>query len=217
FQVVAGLPALVHHLVPEAAGGVLVFLNGDGQLVEHLHQLGAVGVLGGEVVEHIYQGHAVPADGAAPEVGRLAGLGVGPGLHVLLVPAVVEQAGFGVAQVLFEQEQLLGRLIKPGRLFEIRRVLGHEWARHVGAVEPHLAGVFLLVPVAAVAGFGLLLKLRVQLLQGYFILLLLGIGVELKQELARVDVVEAVVQRLVVFVVNLALGIHHFVAVLLQG
>ena len=80
-------------------------------------------------------------------------------------------------------------------LLEGGGVRGAEGLGHVGAVEPHLVGVDLLVPVAAAGGAGLQGELVVEELGGLGVLFLLGDAVDEQDGAAHLDVVEGVARR----------------------
>ena len=152
----AALRGSGHDLPPEAGFGVLHLEDGGHDAVERGDQRGALRMVGGEPVEHVDQGHAVPALRSAPDLGAEAGGLVGPGHLLGLVPAVAEEAGLGVAHVLVHEQELFGDVVEVLRLLEGCSVCGAEGLGHVGAVEPHLVGVDLLVPVASAGGARLL-------------------------------------------------------------
>ena len=125
----------------------------------------------GEPVEHIDEGHRVPAHGASPDLGAEAGGLVGPGHLLGLVPAVAQQAGvFGSRMCGVHQQKLFGDVVEVGGGLEGDGVLGAEGFGHVGAVEPHLVGIDLLVPVAAAGSARLKGELVVEELRGLGVL-----------------------------------------------
>ena len=71
-------------------------------------------------------------------------------------------------------------------------VFGAEGLGHVGAVQPHLVGIDLLVPVTAAGGAWLQVELVVQELRSLGILCLRGGAVEEEHGAAHLDVVEGV-------------------------
>ncbi len=105
---------------------------------------------------------------------------------------MLEQAGVRIAHVLVHEEELVGDVVEVGGGLEGGGVLGAEGFGHVGAVEPHLVGVDLLVPVAAAGGARLKGELVVEELGGAGVLGVLGDAVEEEDGAAHLDVVEGV-------------------------
>ncbi len=79
----------------------------------------------------------------------------------------------------------------------IEAVLGKQRRPHVEAVQPDLPGISLLVPEIAVAGPRMGIELAAQRPQGFGVTRVPGLAVEQEQDLAGVDVVEAVFVALV--------------------
>src|ERR1019366_9649667 len=85
-----------------------------------------------EKVEHVHQRHGIPADGAAPEIGRRAGGLVRPRLLLAFVPTVIKKPRRRVISVRGHQKNLLGDVIEGSRgLVEQLRILGGERPGHV--------------------------------------------------------------------------------------
>ena len=105
---------------------------------------------------------------------------------------MAEQAGFFVAHVGVHEEELFGDVVEVGGLLEGGGVGGAEGLGHVGAVEPHLVGVDLLVPVAARGGARLDGELVFEEPGGLGVLFLLGNAVDEQRGAAHLDVVEGV-------------------------
>ena len=191
-EIVAWFAVVSHDLPPEAGLCVLGLDDRGHGAIERGDKGGALGVAGGEPVEDIDEGHCVPAHGASPDFGAEAGGLVGPGHLLGLVPAMSEQAGVRIAHVLVHEEELAGDVVEVGGLLEGGGVLGPKGLGHVGAVEPHLVGVDLLVPVAAAGGAGLKGELVVEELGGAGVLGVLGDAVEEEDGAAHLDVVQRV-------------------------
>ena len=138
----------------------------------------------------------------------MARLRVGPALLPAFVPAVVEQAGFGVAGVLLHPHELVGDVVEGLGLLEQAAVLGVKRLGHVQSVEPHLIGVALFVPKAALFRAGLLGKLLPEQVGGLAVLLAVGEGLlgEQQQGPARCDVVDVELVQLVR--ADAAVGLH---------
>ncbi len=105
---------------------------------------------------------------------------------------MLQQAGVRIAHVLVHEEELVGDVVEVGGGLEGDGELGAEGFGHVGAVEPHLVGVDLLVPVAAAGGARLKGELIVEELGGAGVLGVLGDAVEEEDGAAHLDVVEGV-------------------------
>ena len=96
-----------------------------------------------------------PAHGPQPEVGAAAGHGVSPVHLAALVVAVVVQAGLFVPHVLFDVHKLLVAVNAALHLVIAGLILHVEGLGHVGAVQPDLPRVDILVPEVALLGAGL--------------------------------------------------------------
>ena len=111
--------ALIGDLIPESAAGVLVFDDSGTDLLQRRNNLRSRGMIGGEVIERVNQGHGIPPDGAAPEIGRAAAGLAGPGLGFAFIPAVIEQPRLRIVVVRCDQADLLGHIIeRRGGLLE---------------------------------------------------------------------------------------------------
>ena len=192
---------LIHDLPPEAGFGVLHLEDGSHNAIERGNQRGALRVVGWEPVQYIDQGHAIPALRSSPGFRAQAGLLIRPRHGLRLVPAVAEEAGFGIAHVLVHEEELFGDVVEArwrsvdiefGGPLESGEIGCAERLGHVGAVEPHLIGVGLLVPVAAAGGARLEGELVFEEFGGLGVLVLLGDAVEQEGGAAHFNVVEGV-------------------------
>src|ERR1035441_6247008 len=99
FEVIARPATLINNLPPNPALRVLMFHDAIGKFLQDSDDLRSGGMIFREVVEHIYQRHGIPSDGAAPETRGSAGEFVSPNLFLRLVPPMVEQAAPGVIGV----------------------------------------------------------------------------------------------------------------------
>ena len=106
------------------------------------------------------------------------------------VPAVVEQAGLRIARVLLHEHELLRDVGEFFGMMGDGSVFGAEGLGHVEAVEPHLVGIALLVPVAAFGVARLLRELIVEEGGGGEVALVLRDAVEEEKLAAEEDVVE---------------------------
>ena len=98
--------------------------------------------------QNIRMRHHKPAHRASPDVRGKSRLRIGPLLRFRTVPRVRVQAAF--QPCLFkDQLHLLRRQIRPLHFAERHGEFRQERAGHVNAVQPHLLGIELLVPEAA--------------------------------------------------------------------
>ena len=126
------------------------------------------------------------------KIGAAAGLGVRPVHLAALVVAVVVQAGLGVLHVLLDVHELLVAVNAAVHPVAACLILHVEGLGHVGAVQPDLVGIDLLVPEVALLGAGLGLQLAADRLNGVAVALVAGQVVQRKQVFALVDVVQVV-------------------------
>ena len=109
---------------------------------------------------------------------------------------MVEQAGFRVAGVLLHEHKLLGDVGEFLGMVRDRCVFRAEGLGHIKAVEPHLVGIALLVPIAAFDVAGLCAKLVPEEGGGGEVALVLRDAVEEEKLAAEKDVVELMLLRL---------------------
>ena len=184
--------------MPHAGLLVLIRQHGVDQIVEHLADLV---LLGRHRRRHKLPGvderHGKPALGAQPEVSRKAGDRVAPELFAARVVSVIVQTVEGVAhQVMHDLEHM--EAVRAGTtVVEAQLVLHVERLRHVHAVEPDLVGVDGLVPKHALFGTRLGFELTIDGIHGGAILGLAHQVIELVEGLARIDVIEVVLLRVV--------------------
>src|SRR5262249_48340537 len=147
--------------------GVLVFGDAGAYFLQGGKNVGAGRVTGGQEIKDVYERHAVPTDGAAPEVGGGSRGFVGPVLFFGLIPAMIKKApGRGVS-VSGDEPDLFGDIVKGLRGgFNQLQVLSIERGGHVDAVEPNLLGVSLLMPEAAFGCSRLPMELGAQQFRG---------------------------------------------------
>ena len=112
--------------------------------------------------------HHKPAQRAPPDVRGKPRLRVGPLLRPRAVPRMGVQAAFK-ARLVKDQRHLLRRQIRPLHLAEGHGKFRQERAGHVNAVQPHLLGVELFVPEAALRRRRLTLDLLDEAAAGLFI------------------------------------------------
>ena len=192
-EVVALLAAVVDHLPEHTGLLVLVLVDVLDGLLEHgLDAAVLVVQLLVHPFQHVHHGHHEPAHGPQPEVGAAAGDGVGPVHLAALVVAVVVKAGLFVPHMLLDVHELAVAVDAAAHLVEAGLVFHIEGLGHVGAVQPDLPGVDLLVPEVALLGAGLAFQLAVDDVDGLAVLLVPEDVVEDEQVLALVDVVEVV-------------------------
>ena len=104
---------------------------------------------------------------------------VGPNLLPHFVPTVTGETGFGVQGVAIRQNQLLCRVtLRRFIRAESGRILQIKGNGHVLAIQPHLAGINLLMPEPAVAGAGLGVQLGAQQRGGLFVFFLSGLLIQ---------------------------------------
>ena len=143
-------------------------------------------------LQHIHHGHHEPAHGPQPEVGAAAGHGVSPVHLAALVVAVVVQAGLFVPHVLFDVHELLVAVDAALHLVKAGLVLHVEGLRHIGAIQPHLPRIDVLVPEVALLGAGLGEQLAADGVNGPAVLLIPEDVVQGEQVLALVYVVQVI-------------------------
>jgi hypothetical protein len=117
---------------------------------------------------------------------------------------VAQEAGVRIAHVGVHQQKLFGDVVEVGGGLEGDGVFGAKGFGHVSAVEPHLVGIDLLVPVAAGGSARLKGELIVEKLRGERVLGLRCDAVEEEDGAAHLDVVEGVGLGLVAH--NAAIG-----------
>lgn len=141
--------------------------------------------------------HGKPALGAQPEVSRKAGDRVAPELFAARVVSVIVQTVEGVAhQVMHDLEHM--EAVRAGTtVVEAQLVLHVERLGHIHAIEPDLVGIDGLVPKHAFFGARLGLELAVDGVHGGTVLGLAHQVIELVEGLARIDVIEVVLLRVV--------------------
>ena len=197
-EVVALDAGVVHHL-PEHAGLLVLELVDvlDG-LLEHRHDAAVLVVeLLVHPLQHVHHRHHEPAHGPQPEVGAAAGDGVGPVHLVALIVAVVVQAGLLIPHVLPDVHELLVAVDAALHLVVTGLVLHIEGLGHVGAVQPDLPRINVLVPEVALPGAGLGEQLAADGVDGLAVLLVAEDVVEDEQVFALIHVVEVVLLRVV--------------------
>ena len=147
-------------------------------------------MVGREPVQHVHQRHAIPAHRPRPHLGAQAGRLVRPRHLFRFVPPMPQQPGLLVAHVRVHQQQLLGNVVEVLRLLEGRSVFRTKRLRHVRAIQPHLVGINLFVPVASAHRARLHSQLIVQELRRLRVLLLLRHPVEQQIGAAHLHVVQ---------------------------
>ncbi len=117
----------VEQLVPEA---VVVLQGGEslGVAAQQLHDLGPLGMVGGQHVEHLAEGQDGPSVGASPEEG-------GVGLHGL-DPSVAEELALRHPHALGKLDDLSGGLVVVFRVARQPAHVGHGGYAHEHVVEP---------------------------------------------------------------------------------
>src|SRR5947208_6275983 len=148
-----------------------------------------------KVIQHVDQSHSVPSDGPAPKVRRLSSPWIGPTLLPGFVPAVIEQASISIARMQVHQRKLLRDIVEICILMQSLRILRVERLGHVQAVKPHLRGIDLLVPEAAVGSTWLGLQLCAQKRGRLEVLFFFRDLIEQQQNSAVEYVVEVVVVK----------------------
>ena len=165
-------------------------LNG---LLEHCHDAAVLVVqLLVHPLQHVHHGYHEPAHGTQPEVGAAAGDGVGPVHLAALVVAVVVQAGLLVPHVLLDVHELLVAVNAALHLVVAGLVLHIEGLGHVGAVQPDLPRINVLVPEVALPGAGLGEQLAADGVDGLAVLLVPVDIIQNEQVLALIHVVQIV-------------------------
>ena len=184
---------MVHHLPEHAGLLVLEFVHILNGLLEHCHDAAVLVVqLLVHPLQHVHHGYHEPAHGTQPEVGAAAGDGVGPVHLAALVVAVVVQAGFFVPHVLFDVHELLVAVDAALHLVKAGLVLHVEGLGHVGAVQPHLPRVDVLVPEIPLFGAGLGGQLAADGLDGLAVLFIPKDIVQGEQVFALIHVIQIV-------------------------
>ena len=210
FEVVALAIGLVEHLIPDAGGAVAIVEQVGGEVAEDAEHRVAAGRGVGHYLEYVGHGHHIPSVGASPGMPAASGDAVGPVHLPALVPAVAVEAGGVVVGVAGHYDELAYHV--GGHVLAVATaIFGHERRAHVEPVEPHLVRVDLLVPESALARARMGAHLCPQQVGGLAEALFVGLVVEVEQELARVDVVDVILGRVVVE--DGARGVYHRVGV----
>ena len=114
------------------------------------------------------------------------------GVNLAFVPSVVEQAGFMVSSVFFDQDDLVCDVVKVFRSAESFCEFGIKGCRHVNAIQPHLVGVDSFMPKPTFARARMRPQLLSEQLSGLSIALVARLIVQEKEQLARVDLIEVI-------------------------
>ena len=127
------------------------------------HHCLPAGVSVRQQLQHLGRGEREPPVTPRPGARRPPGLGVGPELAAALVPAVGEQAGDRVPEMLLEHRELVHRLAERVRLCVVAGERREERRRSPRAVRPHLVRPVATLPESSVARARLRAQLRAEL------------------------------------------------------
>ncbi len=183
--------------IPETRGGILILCDRGRESGKNRDQGGAARIAVGQILNRVHQGHHVPAHSAAPEDGGIAGGFVGPNQLLRFIPAVIQQAGLGIAQMRFADDKLFYDVVERLGLGERGGVFGVERLGHVEAVEPHLLRIFSFVPESAGGRARVIDQLLAQERRGLVILRVLRHAVKKQQLAAEQNIVERIFVRFV--------------------
>jgi len=81
---------------------------------------------------------------------------------------MIHQPGCGISGILVDERDLADCFVIPLRLVVLPGILNHERAGHVDAVQPHLIGIYLFVPVTAFGIPGMAFELSGKQVDGFF-------------------------------------------------
>ncbi len=189
-EIVAGLVGLIEDLPPEVLLWIACGGDGVGKIFEEGDECGALGMIRGESIEGVDDTGGEPSVGAAPKVWGIAGFRVGPFFRARFIPPVKVEAGFGVAGMRGDGEDLFGGFVEEVGAVEGGAGVGEERAGHEDAVEPHLVGVYFFMPEASVGGARLVFELGGEFGGDSFVFFVVGGVVQEEHEAAGGDIVE---------------------------
>src|SRR5918995_3196675 len=152
FQIITSDRCFVRYLKPHTGSRILVFFYRRGEANENLYNFISPRIIFGNVIQNIYQGHGVPAHGSAPEFRRLSRKRISPMLLFTFIPSMVKQASFRISCMVLHPYKLIEDVVKVLHRAKYLRILGIKKVTHIKSVEPHLIGVPMFVPKAALFG-----------------------------------------------------------------
>ncbi|MNC48251.1 hypothetical protein D3C75_973540 [compost metagenome] len=164
-----------------------------------------------EQIQKLRDSQPIPAQRPAPELRRTAGLGIGPGHPLALIPSMVQEPGGLILHMPPHQPLLMQHsFTQAGFAIDIGIFQG-EYSGHIEAIQPHLVRVFVLVPVSAFRGPVQRQQQMAQLIGSNPVLRLAGPRMQREQQQSGLNRIQLVAGK-----IQIAVLIHQIIDILLN-